>query len=106
MGENQPFLDAGFRAFKEPVLVAETVHLPPYPNTVITIRALTTDSEWAAAFALHLLYHASCYGFQQLGAQRLVIVPGAEYNAAQIYAAVGYRQQEWQAGLSWWEGIE
>lgn len=181
MGENQPFLDAGFRAFKEPVLVAETVHLPPYPNTAITIRALTTDSEWAAAFALHLLchgaddpsgdltfirnqwarframtqagqgvwfgayldaqlvgslgifvegtlgrfqevsthpafrrqgvcgtllYHASCYGFQQLGAQRLVIVPGAEYNAAQIYAAVGYRQQEWQAGLSWWEGIE
>lgn len=180
MGEIQPFLDAGFRYFKEAVLVAETVHPPPYPNTAITIRALTTDTEWTAGFDLHLLshgaddpsgdltfirnqwarwrtmtqagrgvwfgayldaqivgslglfvegdlgrfqevsthpafrrqgicgtllYRASCYGFQQLGARRLVIVPVAEYNAAQIYASVGYQQQGWQAGLSWWAGM-
>jgi len=179
-GETQPFLDAGFQCFTDQVLVAETVHPPPYPNHAIAIRALTTDAEWAAAFDLHLrchgngdpsgdltfeakqwarwramtqagrgawwgaylaeqlvgslgifsegelgrfrevsthpdfrrqgicgtlLYHASVYGFQTLGAQRLVIVPVAEYNAAQIYASVGYQQQEWQSGLSWWEGI-
>lgn len=52
-----------------------------------------------------LLYHASCYGLQHLSAQRLVIEPVAGYNAAQIYASVGYRQHEWRPGLSRWEGI-
>lgn len=53
-----------------------------------------------------LLHYASQHGFQELGAQQLVIVPVAEYNAAQIYASIGYRQVEWQSGLTWWEGIE
>lgn len=180
VGEIQPFLDAGFHCFKDIVLVAETVHPPPHPNTAIGIRALTTDAEWAAALDLHLLchgsedpsgdltfirtqwarframtqvnrgawlgaylgeqlvgalgifvegelgrfqevsthpayrrqgicgtlvHHASCYGFTQLGAQRLVIVTEEGYHAARVYQSVGYQQREWQSGLSWWEGI-
>ncbi|MEZ4659547.1 MAG: hypothetical protein R2911_18460 [Caldilineaceae bacterium] len=53
-----------------------------------------------------LLHHASQHGFQEMGARQLVIMPVAEYNAARIYASVGYRQVEWQSGLTWWEGIE
>ncbi len=57
-GEMQPFLDAGFTCFKNEVLVAETVQPPPYPNTAIAIRELTTDQAWEAALHLHLLCHS------------------------------------------------
>lgn len=59
LGAIQPFLDAGFQCFKDLVLVTERVHPPPYPNTAIAIRALTTDDEWAAALALHLRCHGA-----------------------------------------------
>lgn len=47
-----------------------------------------------------LVYHASHYGFTQLGAQRLVIVTEEGYHAARVYQSAGYQQSEWQSDFS------
>lgn len=52
-----------------------------------------------------LVHYASHFGFEQLGAKKLVIVTEEGVDAARVYQSVGFRPQEWQSGLSWWEGI-
>ncbi len=50
-----------------------------------------------------LVYQASCYGFERMGASQLVMIADEHYFAARIYKTVGFRPTERQAGLEWWE---
>jgi ribosomal protein S18 acetylase RimI-like enzyme len=50
-----------------------------------------------------LVYQASRYGFERMGASRLVMIADENYFAARIYETVGFKQTERQAGLEWWE---
>lgn len=43
-----------------------------------------------------LLYHASCYGFERLGAKTLVMVADPNYVAIDLYRAVGFVASEAQ----------
>ncbi len=50
-----------------------------------------------------LVYQASRYGFERMGAEVLVMIADENYFAAKIYETVGFRPEERQAGVEWWE---
>lgn len=48
-----------------------------------------------------LVYQASRYAFEQLGAETLVMVADENYHAAKIYESVGFQPTEHQVELEW-----
>ncbi len=50
-----------------------------------------------------LVYQASRYGLENMGASQLVMIADEHYFAARIYESVGFRPAERQVGLEYWE---
>lgn len=50
-----------------------------------------------------LVYQASGYAFEHLGAKTLVMVADEHYHAARIYESVGFKPTERLASLDWWD---
>lgn len=48
----EPLASAGFSTTASSVLTAESVHLPPRPNTAAELRPLASDDDWAQQVAL------------------------------------------------------
>lgn len=53
-----------------------------------------------------LVYQASRYAFEHLGAETLVMVADENYHAAKIYESVGFAPTEHQVELEWREKVE
>ena len=53
-----------------------------------------------------LVYQASCYAFEYLKTETLVMVADENYHAARIYESVGFQPEEQMAGLVWWKKSE
>lgn len=51
-GDIEPFVEDGFEVFDNETLVGGDIARPPRANTDVTVRALATDAEWAAAVDL------------------------------------------------------
>jgi predicted GNAT family acetyltransferase len=49
-----------------------------------------------------MVYQVANYGFERLGAKRLVMIADEFYHAAKIYESVGFRPTERQVGLEKW----
>ncbi len=49
-----------------------------------------------------LVYQASCYAFDRMNVDTLVMVADEEYHAARIYESIGFIPGEHQVGLDWW----
>lgn len=50
-----------------------------------------------------LVYQASRYAFEQMGASTLVMAADEHYHAARIYESVGFQPREHQVQLYWWD---
>jgi hypothetical protein len=51
-----------------------------------------------------LVYQVSCYAFEQMGVETLVMAADEDYFAARIYESVGFMPTERQVGVHyWWE---
>lgn len=53
-----------------------------------------------------LLHHASHYGFEQLGAEELVIVADPDYHAAPLYRSAGFEPRENLVAITRWPRAE
>lgn len=50
-----------------------------------------------------LVYEAAKFGFEKMGVDILVMVADEEYHAAKIYESVGFKPNQKQIGLCWWD---
>jgi GNAT superfamily N-acetyltransferase len=50
-----------------------------------------------------LVYQASRYGLEHMGARLLVMIADEHYFAAKIYESAGFKPAERQVGTEWWE---
>jgi|SaaInlStandDraft_5_1057022.scaffolds.fasta_scaffold60497_2 hypothetical protein len=50
-----------------------------------------------------LVYKSALYAFEEMGAATLVMVADEEYHAAKIYESVGFKLNQYQIGLCWWD---
>jgi GNAT superfamily N-acetyltransferase len=53
-----------------------------------------------------LVYEAGRYAIRQFGLEKLVIVAEADSTPSRLYQSLGFRQTEYQLGLSWWQEQE
>ncbi|MFG1483479.1 GNAT family N-acetyltransferase [Halobacteriovorax sp. HFRX-2_2] len=50
-----------------------------------------------------LVYKSALYAFENMGAKTLVMVADEDYHAAKIYESVGFKPNQYQIGLCWWD---
>lgn len=50
-----------------------------------------------------LVYESAKYAFENMKAEKLVMVADENYHAAKIYESVGFRPGHRQSGLCWWD---
>ena len=50
-----------------------------------------------------LVHQAARYGFERMGASVLVMIADEQYFAGRIYESIGFKTEERQTGLEWWE---
>jgi hypothetical protein len=50
-----------------------------------------------------LVYKSALYALQKMGADTLVMVADEDYHAAKIYESVGFKPDQYQIGLCYWD---
>ena len=114
-GVLEPFLEAGFEVERWIVLTAREVEAPPRSNREVTLRALASDDDWAAATQLQVITAtdswgegSSAFARQQMARYRRLVAAGrglwlGAFDGGELVADLGVFCED---GLARFQGVE